>query len=340
MSACPEKAVVPFSQFEQVREARQILRHEARALESVADRIDTSFAAAVELLARCSGCAIVTGMGKAGLVGQKIAATLSSTGTRAHFLHPAEAVHGDLGAIHPQDVVLLLSNSGETEEICRLLPILLRWGNPLIAITSCETSTLAERADVTLTLGRLCEAGEHGLAPTTSTTAMLALGDALALIVSRVRGFTPRDFAVYHPAGSLGQQLRSVHEVMRQGEQLRVSAETATVREVFVQLGKPGRRTGAVMLVDGDGRLTGLFTDSDLARLLETRHDFQLDRAIAEVMTCNPLTVSYAALLRDAVQLLGQYRISELPVVDGEHRPVGLIDITDVIGVLPAEQAE
>ncbi|HVV99778.1 MAG TPA: KpsF/GutQ family sugar-phosphate isomerase [Planctomycetaceae bacterium] len=337
MSASHEASFVPYSQFEQLREAREILRQEAQAIESVAQQLDTAFCAAVELLSECRGKVVVTGMGKAGIIGRKLAATLASTGTRAHYMHPAEAVHGDLGMLHPEDVVLVLSNSGETEEVVRLLPTLNEWGIAIVAITGREHSTLGTHAQVTLSIGRVREAGQFGLAPTASTTAMLAIGDALALVVSRVRGFTPQGFARFHPAGSLGRQSQSVREVMRHGEQLRIALEDATVREVFAQRGKPGRRTGAVILVDGDGRLSGLFTDSDLARLLEGRRESQLDRPICEVMTRQPCTISVDALLAQAVEILSSHHWSELPVVDADGCPVGLVDITDVIGLLPAE---
>jgi arabinose-5-phosphate isomerase len=233
--------------------------------------------------------------------------------------------------------VLVLSNSGETEEVVRLLPTLNEWGLTIVAITGREHSTLGTHAQVTLSIGRVREAGQFGLAPTASTTAMLAIGDALALVVSRVRGFTPQGFARFHPAGSLGRQSQSVREVMRRGDQLRVASEEATVREVFAQRGKPGRRTGAVILVDGDGRLSGLFTDSDLARLLEGRRESQLDRPICEVMTRQPCTIAVDALLAEAVEILSSHHWSELPVVDADGCPVGLVDITDVIGLLPAE---
>ncbi len=331
MSALPQRESVPFSQFEQLREAREILRQEADALQAVSHRLDGAFCDAVELLQNCRGCIIVTGMGKAGLIGQKIAATLSSTGTRAHFLHPADAVHGDLGAVHPDDVLLILSNSGETEEICRLLPLVRRGGNPIIALTGRAQSTLSQQADVTIVLGRTREVG-LGLAPTTSTTVMLAIGDALALVTSRLKGFTPQQFALFHPGGNLGHKLQTVSEVMRTGDQLRIAQDAATVREVFS--GKPtsARRTGAVILVNPEGHLTGLFTDSDLAKLLEGRRDAQFDQPISEVMTRRPFTIGSRALLMEAVEIMSQHHLSELPVLEGEC-PIGMLDITDVIGL-------
>ena len=331
MSALPRRESVPFSQFEQLREAREILRQEADALQAVSHRLDAAFCEAVELLQACRGCVIVSGMGKAGLIGQKIAATLSSTGTRAHFLHPADALHGDLGAVHPEDVLLILSNSGETEEISRLLPLLRRGGNPIIALTGREQSTLAQQADVTITLGRLREVG-FGLAPTTSTTVMLAVGDALAMVVSRLKGFSPQQFALFHPGGNLGKKLRTVREVMRTGSLLRMAPDSTTVRDVFSGMAKSSRRTGAVMLIDTDGHLSGLFTDSDLARLLENRRDSQFDRPIHEVMTREPYTVGPQVLLVEAVEIMSAHHLSELPVLEDE-RPVGMLDITDVIGV-------
>lgn len=337
MSTQPVSSVISFSELEVIREGRDVIRQEAQALFDLSSRLDVSFSAAVQLVQDCRGFVVVTGMGKAGLIGQKITATLSSTGTRALFLHPAEAVHGDIGCVGRDDVVLALSNSGETEELLRLLPILQRLSVPIIAMTSRETSTLGAAADVTLTLGHLPEAGLHGLPPTTSTTAMLGLGDALALVVSHARGFTRQQFAQIHPAGSLGQRLRSVGEIMRQGNQLRISLESTTIREVLVRIRKPGRRTGAVMIVDADGRLTGLFTDSDLVRLLEDRRESQVDRPISEEMTVGPKTITADAPLSDGIELLSRHRISELPVIDDEGRPIGLLDITDVVGLMPEE---
>lgn len=330
-----QPAVFPFDEFEQLRQARDIIRQEAQTLSDLARQLDGAFCAAVKLIDACRGSVVVTGMGKAGLVGRKITATLSSTGTRAHFLHPAEAVHGDIGCLHVEDVVLALSNSGQTEELCRLLPMLRRNGNRVIAVTSNASSALGSAADVTLLLGQFPEACPFGLAPTSSTTAMLALGDALALVASRAKGFTRQQFALFHPAGSLGKKLQSVRDVMRSDAQLRIASDTATIREAFVGRKKTGRRTGAVMLVDAEGCLSGLFTDSDLARLLENRCESQLDLPIAQVMTTAPKRIGPQAPLADAIGMLSQYRISELPVVDDEGRPVGLVDITDVLALMP-----
>jgi arabinose-5-phosphate isomerase len=318
---------------EQLRAAREILRLEAKAIWELSDRLNKSFCQTVELLYACRGSAIVTGMGKAGLVGQKIAATLASLGTRAHFLHPAEAFHGDLGRIHPDDVVVVLSQSGETAEVVQLLPSLREFGVPIIAITAATTSTVGNAARVVIELGQLEEACSLGLAPSTSTTAMLAVGDALALVLSKLRGFRAEDFARFHPGGALGRKLRRVDDVMRPLAECRTAGDRQTVREVIVACGKPGRRTGAIMLTDAAGRLTGLFTDSDLARLFERRDEAALDRPIREVMAARPTTVLAGTRVRDAVALLAERKFSELPVVDAAGRPIGLVDVTDVVGM-------
>lgn len=337
MSSAALKHSIPFSRFEQLREARDIIRQEAEALVELARQLDTRFCEAVELIGDCSGRVVVTGIGKAGLIGQKITATLSSMGTRAQFLHPAEAVHGDLGCLSADDVLLAFSNSGETEEVCRLIPAIRQMNVPLIAVTSSQNSSLGRSARIVLEIGRLREAGTLGLAPSTTTTAMLALGDALAITVSQRKGFTAAQFSVFHPGGSLGRQLTPVKDVMRSGDALRTAAPDETVRSTLQRVRTSGRRTGAILIVDGDGCLCGVFTDSDLARLLEQHRDSQLDRPIHEVMTSHPATIEADALLCDAVARLTEKKISELPVVDADGRPVGLIDITDVIGLAPAE---
>ncbi|HVS36784.1 MAG TPA: KpsF/GutQ family sugar-phosphate isomerase [Gemmataceae bacterium] len=323
--------------------ARRVLRAEAAGLELVARRLDESFLQAVDLLLRVTGEGAgriaVTGTGKSADVGLKIAGTLNSTGARAYFLDAVKAVHGDLGMVHPDDAVLVLSHSGESEEIVRLLGPLRPLARALIALTGNGASTLARKADVAIVYGPLEEVCPLGLAPSASTTAMIALGDALAFVLSQERDFTHEDFARFHPAGSLGRKLLKVEAAMRQGSELRLAPATDTVRSVFAQARHRGRRTGAVMLIDGDGRLRGLFTDSDLARLIESRRDEALDRPIAEVMTRDPLTAPLGSRVQEAVEVLRRHKISELPVVDAAGRPVGLLDVTDLIGAFPAEEA-
>ncbi len=329
---------IPLTDFEKLRHAREVILLESRALAQLADRLDHNFCTAVGYLCDCRGSVIVSGMGKAGLVGRKIMATLASTGTRAHWLHPAEAVHGDLGRVRGDDVVLMLSQSGETEEVVRLLPMLAEAKVPVVAITADSDSTLGRAATVVVALGRLEEAGTLGLVPSTSTTAMLALGDALALVTCQMRGFCREDFARFHPGGSLGQQLSRVDQLMRKLDCCRVAEQRKTVREVLVSVSLPGRRTGAIMLVDSRGELSGIFTDSDLARLFEQRRDPQLDIPISRVMTPGPLSVRLGTLVSEAVDTMARRKISELPVVDAAGRPAGLIDITDVVGLLPKEE--
>ena len=320
------------STFEQLRLAQEVIRCEAEALLELSNRLHTEFTAAVKLVSECKGCIIVTGMGKAGLIGQKISASLASTGTRSHFLHAADAIHGDLGRVGENDVVIILSFSGETAEVVALLSPLARLGTPRIAITGKTDSTLGRHTDVVVDIGPLKEACALGLAPSTSTTAMLAVGDALALVVSRMRGFRREDFAKLHPGGSLGRKLAKVDECMRPLEECRVAVESHTIREIFVSLGRPGRRTGAIMLVDAENRLTGIFTDSDLARLFEANQDTTFDQSMRDLMTRSPKTVEATAYLTHARAILADNKISELPVVDDQGTPVGLLDITDLVG--------
>ncbi len=320
--------------------AREVLRIEAEALDRVRERLGDTIARAAELIYRSTGSVIVTGMGKAGLVGQKLAATLASTGTRAFPLHPAEAVHGDLGRIRADDIVLALSQSGETEEVLRLIPALRRLGAGLVAITERAGSSLGRAADLCIALGPIAEACPLGLAPSASTTVLMAVGDALALLVSRMREFTAEDFALYHPAGSLGRKLTRVEEVMRTERQLRRAHVDESVRSVFVRLAGPRRRSGAVLIVDEADTLLGIFTDSDLARLFERRREADLDAPIGDVMTRHPYCIRVGQTLADAVEVMKGHRISELPVVDRGGRLVGLVDVTDLIGLLPADFEE
>jgi arabinose-5-phosphate isomerase len=337
MSSPALAATAALSPFEQLRYGREIIHIEADTLKQVAARLDVEFCSAVDCLFHCRGSVIVGGIGKAGIIGQKIAATLASTGTRSHFLHPAEAMHGDLGRVHRDDVVLLLSQSGETEEVTRLLPWLLKIPVPIVAVTGRRTNTLGRAATVTLELGPVKEACALGLAPSTSTTAMLALGDAPALVTSRMRDFRREDFARFHPGGSLGQQLSHVDDYMRPLEECRVARDSQTVRQVYIELSRPGRRSGAIMLVDANERLSGIFTDSDLARLFESRRDEAVDGPIRDVMTASPRTVELGSRMTDAVAIMAERKISELPVVDGGGVPAGLIDVTDIVSMIPEE---
>ncbi len=319
---------------------QHVLAAEIAALENLQRNLDASFSQAVALILACEGAVLTGGVGKAGHIAQKISATLASLGVPSHYVHPAEALHGDLGRISPRDTVILFSLSGETEEICRLLPLIQEQGNPLIAVTGNKNGALAKQADVVLDIHFTREAGKLGRAPTSSTLAMLAVGDALALVVSEEREFTDAHFARFHPAGMLGRKLSRVEEYMRPISQCRVAGETETVRSVFRALERPGRRTGAIMLTAADGTLSGLFTDSDLSRLFERGAENTFDAPISAVMTKNPLSISLGTAMEAGVELMARRKISELPVVDDAGQPVGLLDVTDVIGLFPHIQFE
>lgn len=319
--------------FDRIAFARRILEAETAALADVAERLGEGFDRVAEYVFRCRGRVAVAGVGKSADVGQKIVGTLNSTGTRAYVLDPTRAVHGDLGAVHPDDVALLLSHSGESDELVRLLGPLRKLASGICAITGNASGTLARAADAAIVYGPITEACPLALAPSTSTTVMIALGDALAFVLLEQRQFTADDFARFHPAGSLGRRLATVSEGMRRGLELRIASDTDTVREVFAQVRHTGRRTGAIMLIDAEGRLTGLFTDSDLARLFESRRDILLDGPIKAVMTKHPVVVSPEARLGEAIDHLKSRKLSELPVVDADGRPVGMLDITDLIGL-------
>ncbi len=320
--------------------ARGVIRTEAAALTALIERLDDQFVGAVDLLASCPGHAVVTGIGKAGLIGQKVSASLSSLGTPSYFLHPAEALHGDLGRIRGGDVLLAFSYSGETEEILRLLAHLRRGGTPVIGVTAHAKSRLALAATVRLCLGDLREAGHLAVAPSTSTTAMLALGDALALVTAEIRGLSRQDFARRHPGGSLGWELARVDDVMRPLAACRVASQVETTRAVLSRAGGARRRSGAILLTDEAGILSGIFTDSDLARLFELRRDDALDQCIERVMTRNPVRIRSGSPFLTALDILRSKKISELPVVDPHGRPVGCVDITDVVTLLPASGSD
>jgi len=314
---------------------RQILRREALSMQKLADQLDARFLQAVYRILHCEGTVVVCGMGKAGLVGKKVSATLSSTGSPSHFLHPAEALHGDLGKIKSGDVLVVFSQSGETEEITRILPTLRSFRISIIAVTASDQSTLARNAEIVLPIGRIVEADIHGLAPSTSTAVMIALGDALALTVSERRRFQAEQFAKFHPGGSLGRKMSLVDEYMRSLDRCRIAPDSETIREVFARHHIAGRRSGAILLTQQNGRLSGIFTDSDLARLFEQRNEHLLDAPIRCVMTLKPSSITSGSRMLEAIAIMSERRISELPVTDGNGFPLGVIDITDVVAAFP-----
>lgn len=319
------------------RLAREVLSLEARALEGLSTGLtgerEAAFVAAVEAVLGTRGLVVVTGMGKAGLVGAKISATLASTGTPSMTLHPAEAVHGDLGRVRSEDLVLALSNSGETGELKAMLAPIRRIGAPMIAIVGDGNSSLARHADVVLELGAPPEACPLGLAPTTSTSAMLAMGDALAMVVLEARGFSREDFARYHPAGSLGRRLLRVGEVMRSGDELPLIPSGTVLRHALVTMSKTPGRPGAGLVVSPSGELIGIFTDGDLRRLFEEDGLEALEAPIDESMGREPKSISTGELVDDAMRLLHAHRIDQLAVCDENGRPVGLLDIQDLLEV-------
>ena len=307
--------------------ARCVLDIEARALADLARRIDDSFDRAVEVLLACSGRVVVTGMGKSGIVCQKIAATLSSTGTPSFFMHPAEALHGDLGMIVGGDVVLAVSNSGETEEIVRLLELIRRLSASIVAMTGEPSSTLARFADVHLHVGVDREACSLDLVPTASTTAAMAMGDALAVALYERRGFSPRDFARVHPGGRLGRRLLQVEALMHRGQELPAVREDAGVADAVREMS--AKRLGMTCVVDGAGRLAGILTDGDLRRLL-LRKEHPLAGTVAEAMTRQPATIGPQALATEALGRMEERKITSLPVVDDGGRLLGVIQIHDL----------
>jgi arabinose-5-phosphate isomerase len=308
---------------------KTVLEQEAQAILLIAQRLDESFATAVELLTSCKGKIIISGMGKSGIIGQKIAATMSSTGSTALFLHPADAAHGDLGIVGAHDVVLCLSKSGTTEELNFILPALRQIGAKIIAMTGNLRSFLALNADIALDTGIEKEACPYDLAPTTSTTAMLAMGDALAVCLMQQKKFTQRDFALTHPKGSLGRRLTvKVSDIMAKGNAVPVVAEQASVAELILEM--TSKRYGVSAVVNGEGALCGIFTDGDLRRLVQSGKEF-LGLNAGEVMTPHPKTVTIATMAKECLDILETWRITQLLVCDRENRPVGMVHIHDLI---------
>ncbi len=313
--------------------AREVIDAEAKAVAAMADAVDAGFVAGVRLLVECRGAVVTSGVGKAGHVARKVSATLASTGTPSHFLNPADAVHGDLGSVRDGDCLLLFSASGESEEVVRLLGIVRRLGHPVVAVCRGPDSSVGRHADAVVSLGRVEEACPLRLAPTCSTSAMLAVGDALAMCAMRERRFTADDFARFHPAGQLGRKLMRVDEAMtfRAGENLPVAAADETVGATLQNVSKITRRPGAIVVAGDDGTLAGIFSDGDLRRLILKDGGAALERRLGDVMTAEPKHVRGDQLAADAMAVMRKHRIDELPVVDADGLPIGLIDVQDLV---------
>jgi len=311
-----------------LRQAREVLRIESEAIRSLLSRVDRSFDRVVKTLSQTKGRIVVMGMGKPGIIAQKISATLSSTGSPSLWLHPAEALHGDLGRITRSDTILVLSNSGETEEITRLLPLMRKIGAALIAMTGNPRSTLAKNSDHVLDVGIKKEACPLGLAPTASTTAMLAMGDALCIALQERRRFRREDFAFFHPGGFLAKKLLKVKDIMRTGRSNPVVREWTPVREALFAITRA--RAGSVSVVSRSGKLVGIFTDGDLRRHLRREPDLSKEK-IGALMTRHPTTIGPDRLATEALRILQERKIDELPVVDRRGKPVGLLDVQDLL---------
>lgn len=312
-----------------VARAREVIDIEAAAVKALKKRIGPSFVRAADLMLKARGRVVVSGMGKTGIIAQKFSATLASTGTPSLFLHLAEASHGDLGKVTQDDVVIVLSNSGSTAEVKQLLPFLKKIGSKIIALTGNTASALARYSDVVLDVSVKREACPLNLAPTASTTATLAMADALAICLLELKGFKERDFALFHPGGALGRRLLlTVADIMRTGRMNPQVASDKTVSYVLLKITQA--RAGAALVVDHSGRLLGIFTDGDLRRHLESDPDLP-HRRIADVMTRDPLVVRRDTLAAEALHLMEERKIDELPVVDNRGRAVGLLDVQDLL---------
>jgi arabinose-5-phosphate isomerase len=312
-----------------VKRGRQVLDIEAGAIKSLKPRLGAAFSKALQLLLKTKGRVVISGMGKTGIIAQKFSATLASTGTPSLFLHTVEAIHGDLGKVTSDDVVVVISNSGSGQEMQQLLPLLKKIGAKIIALTGSKKSILAQYSDVALDVSVKKEACPLGLAPTASTTATLAMADALAVCLLELKGFKEEDFAFFHPGGALGKRLLlTVGEIMRRGNANPVVKEGRRVSEVLVKITQA--RAGSASVVDRRGRLSGIFTDGDLRRHLETDANLAR-RRVEEVMTKNPVTVRADMLAAEALRILEEKKIDEVPVVNEGMRPVGLLDVQDIL---------
>lgn len=312
-----------------IKIAKEVLRIEANAISKLVNRIDESFVKAVDILFTCRGRVIVTGIGKSGWIGNKIAATFASTGTPAFFLHPAEGGHGDIGMVMKNDVMLAISNSGETREINELLPLIKRLGIKLISMTGNKNSLLAKESDVTLDVRVDKEACPLGLAPTASTTAALAMGDALAISLLKKKGFKRDDYAFFHPGGQLGKKLLlKVENLMHKGEELPLINADDSMKEALLEI--TSKKLGITTVVNGNGKLRGIITDGDLRRALERHPDILLKKA-GEIMTANPKIIKASSLAVEALQVMEKYSITSLVILDRKNKPEGIIHLHDIL---------
>ena len=312
-----------------IKSAKKVLMNESKAIAKLVDKLNSDFGKVISLITKSAGRTIVTGMGKPGFIAQKVSATLSSTGTPSLYLHPAEALHGDLGRVTKEDVIIAFSNSGETEEVIKLLPIIKKIGAKLVAVTGNIKSTLAKNSDFVIDSSVDNEACPMGLAPTTSTTAMLALGDAIAVALLEKKKFQPKDFALYHPGGSLGKRLLlNVGDIMRKKSETPIVKENVKVRNVILKITK--LRAGSASVVNSKGKLVGIFTDGDLRRHLDDGGGI-LNRKVSEVMTKSPVTITADKLAAEGFDILRDKKIDEMPVVDAIGRPVGVLDVQDIL---------
>ncbi len=311
-----------------LKKAKRVIDEEIEGIKRLKESLDENFVKAVDLLYNCKGKVIVTGIGKSGHIARKIASTLASTGTPAHFLHPSEALHGDLGVIDKNDVVIAISNSGESAEVIQLIPYIKLLGVPLIAITNRKNSTLAKYSDVHLFLNVEKEACPLRLAPTTSSTVTLVLGDALAMVLLELRGFTEKDFALRHPAGVLGRKLRLVKDLYHTGDEVPIVYEDTPMKDVVIEMTAKG--FGATAVVNKEGKLVGIITDGDLRRFVKRGGSFERDKA-KDAMTRNPKTAKPDEMAMEALRRMEEHKITVLIVVDDENRPIGIIHLHDIL---------
>ncbi len=311
--------------------AREVLLHESNAIKEAHSLVDENFVHAVELICsiKPAGRLVTTGIGKAGMIANKISATFASTGQPSFFLHPSEGAHGDLGRFTPEDVILILSNSGSTEEIIKLLPHIKRIGCKIIALTGSTKSPLTKHSDVSVCIGTVKEAGKLGLAPTASTTVMLAFGDALAIAVLDQKNLSKEDFALYHPGGALGRSLLLVSDLMRTGDENCIVPEDMNVREALKVVTSTKGRPGAAAIVNKKGELVGVFTDGNLRRCLAEGTNF-LELPISKVMGTSPKTITPEKLAEEALKIMHEHKIDQLLIVDESRKPIGLLDIQDL----------